>query len=23
MDGYRGSVYLAELDRLLQEPESL
>lgn len=23
VDGYRGSVYLAELDRLLQEPESL
>jgi pyruvate dehydrogenase E2 component (dihydrolipoamide acetyltransferase) len=23
VDGYRGSVYLAELDRLLQEPENL
>jgi len=23
LDGYRGGVYLAELDRLLQEPESL
>ncbi|HEY4684985.1 MAG TPA: 2-oxo acid dehydrogenase subunit E2, partial [Dehalococcoidia bacterium] len=23
LDGYRGSVYLAEVERLLQEPESL